>query len=228
MNKVKTISEISSHFHDGCTIMVGGFLTVGMPQMLVEAVASSGIKDITLVSSDPGCTGGKGTWILLENRQVKKLYASYVGSYKETGRKIESGEIECELVPQGTLAERIRAGGGGLGGVLTRTGLGTLVETNKRKVNIDGREYLLEMPLKADIALIKACKADTFGNAVLHGSARNFNQVMATAADYVILEAEKIVEVGDIDPNEVDIPGIYVDAIIFYNEYEKKVGENAV
>jgi len=213
INKVTTLAEAMEKINDGQTIMSGGFLFAGTPEVLIDGLVEKGIKDIFLISSDTG-TPEFGTGKLIVNRQVKRLIASHIGMNKETGRQLNAGEIEAELIPQGTFAERIRAAGGGLGGFLTPTGVGTIVEEGKQKLTVSGREYLLELPLRADVALIKACKSDTFGNLTYRRAARNFNPLMAMAADFVIVAAEEIVEFGEIDPELVFTPGFAVDMIV--------------
>src|SRR3954465_3052200 len=195
------------------TIMAGGFMGVGTPKELVTAILEADVKDITLIENDTAFAE-TGVGPLIVNKRVKKVIASHIGTNPETGRQMIAGEMEVELVPQGTLAERVRAGGSGLGGVLTPTGVGTIVEEGKEKITVDGREYLLEKPLRAEVALLKAYKADKSGNLVYHRSARNFNPFMALAADLVIVQVEKLVEVGDIDPDDVMTPGILVDKIL--------------
>jgi len=213
MDKIKTISEIADLFHDGQTIMTGGFLCAGTPDILVDVLIKKGVKNLTLISNDTAFPD-RGVGRLIVNKQVSKIIVSHVGTNKETGRQINSGEIEYELVPQGTLAERIRTAGAGLGGFLTPTGVGTLVEEGKQKLNIDGKDYLLELPLRADIALLHAWKADKYGNLVYRVASRNFNPLMATAADLVIVAAEEIVEVGQLDPDLVATPGALIDVIL--------------
>ncbi|SEN63220.1 acetate CoA/acetoacetate CoA-transferase alpha subunit [Mesobacillus persicus] len=213
MEKVISVEEVSSFFKDGMSIMAGGFMGVGTPEKLVSALLDSNIKDITLIANDTAFVE-TGVGPMVANNIVKKVITSHIGTNPETGRKMIAGEIEVDLVPQGTLAERVRAGGSGLGGILTPTGVGTVVEEGKEKITVDGREYLLEKPLRADVALLKAYKADKAGNLVFHQSARNFNPIMALAADLVIVQVESIVEVGEIDPNDVVTPGILVDKIL--------------
>lgn len=212
MNKLISREEVSSFFTDGMTVMAGGFMGVGTPQELVSAMLEAKVKDITLIANDTAFIE-TGVGPLIVNKRVKKVIASHIGTNPETGRQMIAGEMDVELVPQGTLAERVRAGGSGLGGVLTPTGVGTVVEEGKEKITVDGREYLLEKPLRAEVALLKAYKADKAGNLIYHRSARNFNPLMALAADTVIVQVEEIVEVGDIDPDEVMTPGILVDKI---------------
>ncbi|ALC92176.1 hypothetical protein AM500_22165 [Bacillus sp. FJAT-18017] len=213
VSKVITKQEAAQFFRDGVTVMAGGFMGVGTPQDLVDVMLEKEVKDITLIANDTAFIE-TGVGPLISNRQVKKVIASHIGTNPETGRQMIAGEMEVELVPQGTLAERVRAGGSGLGGVLTPTGVGTVVEEGKEKITVDGREYLLEKPLRADVAILRAHKADKAGNLVYKRSARNFNPLMALAADVVIVQVDKILEVGEIDPDEVMTPGILVDKIL--------------
>lgn len=213
MNKLVTIDEAIEKIEDGMTIMVGGFLGCGSPHRLIDALVEKGVKDLTLICNDSGFPE-IGVGKLVVNKQIKKLIASHVGTNKETGNQMNSGEMEVVLVPQGTLAEQVRAAGAGLGGFLTPTGVGTVVEEGKEKVVIDGKTYLLELPLKADVALIAGATADKFGNIVYKGATRNFNTLMATAAETVIVEADKIVEIGELDPNHVVTSGIFIDYIV--------------
>jgi acetate CoA/acetoacetate CoA-transferase alpha subunit len=213
MNKHVTIEEVGQSFKDGMTVMVGGFLGVGTPEVLVQAILDREIKDLTLIVTDTGFTD-KGVGPLIVKRLVKHVIASHIGTNVETGKQMIQEQLSVELVPQGTLAERIRCGGSGLGGVLTSTGIGTIVEANKEKIWVDGVEYLIEKALRADLALLKAKKADKAGNLVYDKSARNFNPVMALAADLVIVQVDEIVEIGEIGPDEVMTPGVLVDQII--------------
>ena len=213
LRKIVTHEEAIARIADGQTLMIGGFLGTGTPESLVDGLVEKKIKDLTIIANDTAFID-KGVGKLVVNKQVKKAIVSHIGTNPETGRQMNAGEMEVILVPQGTLAERIRCAGAGLGGVLTPTGVGTVVEQGKEKKEIDGKTYLLELPLKADIALIKAAKADTMGNLVYRRAARNFNPLMAMAADFVIVEAEEIVEVGGLDPDEIMTPGIFVDLII--------------
>lgn len=213
MNKIKSIEQALEHIHDGMTIAVGGFLACGTPETLIDAIIEKGVKDITLICNDTGFPDrGVGKWVV--KGMVKKVIASHVGTNPETGRLMNTGEMEVQLVPQGTLAERIRAAGAGLGGILTPTGIGTIVEEGKQKINIDGKDYLLELPLKADVALVKGSIVDKKGNVYYKKATRNFNPLIATAADLVIVEAEELVEVGEIDPSNVMTPSIFVDMIV--------------
>lgn len=212
MNKVITLEEVSSIFRDGMTIMVGGFLGVGSPETLIKALIAKGVKDLTLIANDTAVPE-MGVGPMIVNKHVRKATVSHIGTNPETGRQMMASEMEVELVPQGTLAERIRCGGSGLGGVLTPTGVGTVVEEGKQKIVLNDQEFLLESPLRAEVALLKAYKADKAGNLLYHRSARNFNPLMALAADFVIVEVEELVEIGDIDPDEVVTPGILIDKI---------------
>jgi acetate CoA/acetoacetate CoA-transferase alpha subunit len=213
MSKIISIDAAIDKIENGMTLMIGGFLAVGTPEKLVEAVLTKNVQDLTIIANDTAFPD-KGIGKLVVNRQLKKVIVSHIGTNPETGRQMNAGELEVELVPQGTLAEQIRAGGFGLGGILTPTGVGTLVEQCKQKITIAGREYLLELPLKADVALIKAAKADKAGNLVFRKAARNFNPLMATAATVVIVEAQEIVETGLIDPDEVMTPGIFITYLV--------------
>jgi acetate CoA/acetoacetate CoA-transferase alpha subunit len=212
VDKIISKEEVSSIFKDGMSVMAGGFMGVGTPQGLVSAILEAEVKDITLIVNDTAFIES-GVGPLISNGRVKKVIASHIGTNPETGRQMIAGELDVELVPQGTLAERVRAGGSGLGGVLTPTGVGTVVEEGKEKITVDGREFLLEKPLRAEVALLKAYKADKAGNLIYHRSARNFNPLMALAADLVIVQVEQVVEIGEIDPDEVMTPGILVDKI---------------
>lgn len=217
MNKLTTSKEAMKRVKNGHSIMVGGFLASGHPETLVSSLVETKVKNLTIISNDTGTTEC-AIYNVIKTGQARTILASYIGANPETGRLLMTKEAEVQLFPQGTLAEKIRAGGAGLGGFLTPVGVGTIVEEGKRKIEIEGTEYLLELPLKADIALIKAHKADENGNLIFKGSTRNFNAIMATAADYVIAEVEEYVKLGEIDPNDVIVPGILVDAIV-------KVGE---
>ena len=213
MNKIVSMDEAISKVSDGMTIMIGGFLGCGSPHKIIDALVEKGVKGLTLICNDSGFQE-IGVGKLVVNRQIKKLITSHIGTNRETGNQMNAGEMEVDLVPQGTLAEQIRSGGAGLGGFLTPTGVGTVVEEGKEKMEIDGKVYLLEKPLRADIALIAGATVDKFGNIVYYGATRNFNNLMATAADTVIVEAENIVEIGDLDPNDVVTSGIFIDHIV--------------
>ena len=213
MSKFISIEEAVSKVKDGMTIMVGGFLANGTPNKIVDALAKSGVKNLTLICNDTAYPD-KGVGQLIANKQVKKLFVSHIGTNPHTSEQINSGELEIEFCPQGSLAERVRAGGCGLGGILTQTGMGTIVAEGKQIVNVDGKDYLLEKPLRADIALVGASLGDKAGNLVYRGTSQNFNPLMASAADLVIAEINELVEVGEIAAENVKTPSIMVDFII--------------
>lgn len=212
-NKLKQIAEALKVVKDGDTIMIGGFLQCGQPEHLVRELVATEVKKLTTISSDTGSMV-TANHELFKSGKVKKLMASYIGGNPMAGQFMHTGEAEVKLFPQGTLAEKIRAGGAGLGGFLTPVGLGTIVEEGKEKITVEGKEFILELPLRANVALVKADKADKAGNLFISGAARNFNVMMATAADHVIAEVSEIVEVGEIDPNHVTVPGIFVDTLV--------------
>ncbi len=214
MNKVLASAEEAVHdVFDGCTLMSGGFGLCGNPENLITAVLKKNVKRLTIISNNCGTTE-LGLGVLLKNKQVKKMVASYVGENKEFERQFLSGELEVELNPQGTLAERIRAGGAGIGGFYVRTGVGTEVAKGKETKVIDGLEYVLESPLKADFAIVRAYRADTSGNLQFRMTARNFSPMMCMAAKVTIVEAEHLVPVGAIEPDQVHVPGIYVSRVV--------------
>lgn len=212
MNKLISVQKAASLIYSGNSLMVGGFLKCGTPTLVIEQLLKNGIKDLTLIANDtsfPDSDRGK----LIVSQCVKKAIVTHIGMNPETGRQMHDGTLEVELVPQGTLAERIRAGGAGLGGILTPTGVGTIVQTNKEIIKVDGKEYLLEKPLRADVALIYGSKVDCYGNVSFYGTTRNFNTVMAMAADIVIVEAKEYSETP-LNPNEVVIPGLFINYIV--------------
>jgi len=211
--KIIDISEIKSLIKEGSTIMIGGFLGVGTPEKIIDEIIKNKIKNLTVIANDTAFED-KGIGKLVKNKLCKKVIVSHIGTNPETQRQMIEGTLQVELVPQGTLAERIRAGGVGLGGILTPTGVGTIVEEGKQIIEIEGKKYLLELPLRADIALIKAKKADYIGNLVFNLTAENFNPLMALSADTVIVEVEEIVPTGSLSPNEIKIPGVVVDYIV--------------
>ena len=213
MSKFISIEEAVSKVKDGMTIMVGGFLANGTPNKIVDALAKSGVKNLTLICHDTAYPD-KGVGQLIANKQVKKLFVSHIGTNPHTSEQMNSGELEIEFCPQGSLAERVRAGGCGLGGILTQTGMGTIVAEGKQIVNVDGKDYLLEKPLRADIALVGASLGDKAGNLVYRGTSQNFNPLMASAADLVIAEVNELVEVGEIAAENVKTPSIMVDFIV--------------
>ncbi len=213
MKKMRSLSEAMASVKDGMTIMVGGFLGVGSPDLLLEELIKNGVKDLTLIANDTSFEG-QDYGELIVNKLVKKVYTSHIGTNRETGRQMNANELEVVLTPQGTLAEQIRAAGAGLGAIVTPTGIGTVVEEGKQTLEIDGKKFIVEKPLKADVALIRAKKADRTGNLIYDKSARNFNPIMAMAADLVIVQADEIVEPGELDPNFVMTPHIFVDFIV--------------
>ncbi|MEW5951614.1 MAG: CoA transferase subunit A [Elusimicrobiota bacterium] len=213
MKPIKKASEIIEQVKNGSSIMMGGFMVCGHPFTLAEELLEKNVKDLTLISNDAGFPD-KGIGKLIVNGQVKHLIASHIGLNPVAGQKMNSGEMKIDLVPQGTLAERIRAKGAGLGGFLTPTGANTEVEKGKKKFEINGKDYILEEPLGADFAFIKATIADKNGNCFIAKSAKNFNLVMAMAADYVVAEAEEIVEAGELDPDKVTVPGVFVSSLV--------------
>lgn len=205
--------EAVQQIQDGATLMVGGFGLVGIPEKLILALVEKGVKDLTVISNNCGVDEW-GLGLLLKNKQIKKMIGSYVGENKEFERQVLSGEIEVELTPQGTLAEKIRAGGAGIPAFFTPAGVGTTVAEGKEIRVYDGKEYVLEEALRADFALVRAAKADKFGNLVYNKTAQNFNPMMAAAGKFTIAEVEEIVETGDIDPNTVQTPSIYVQGLL--------------
>lgn len=213
MRKVVEKEEVRHCFFDGMSMMVGGFMGCGTPEGLIDYVLELGIKDITLICTDTA-TVDRGTGRLIVAKRVKKLYASHIGLNPETGKQMHDGAIEVELVPQGTLVERIRAGGFGLGGILTPTGLGTIVEEGKEIIEVDGKRFLLEKPLKADVSLIRGSLTDCYGNTMYRGTSNNFNQMMATAGETVIVETEKLVPAGSLTKESITTPSIFVDYVL--------------
>lgn len=213
MNKLISLEDAVDLVRDGDTIMVGGFLSVGTPDRLIDALIAKGVKDLTLICNDSGFVD-RGVGKMVVAKMFKKIMASHIGTNKETGRQMMEGETEVILVPQGTLIEQIRAGGFGLGGVLTQTGLGTEVEKDKQIVEVDGEKYLLEKPLRANVALLFAEKADERGNLTFHGATRNFNTYMGAAADISIVEVNEVVKIGEMCPDEVVVPGVFVTHIV--------------
>lgn len=228
MNKVyASADEAVADIPDGCTLMSGGFGLCGNPENLIEALHRKGVKNLTIISNNCGTTE-LGLGILLQNKQVKRMVSSYVGENKEFERQYLSGELEVELNPQGTLAERIRAGGCGIGGFFTPTGAGTQVAEGKESRIIDGRLHVLETPLKADFAIIHAAKADTHGNLVFNKTARNFSPMMCMAARVTIVEAEEIVQPGELDPDQVHLPSIFVKRIVQAKNLQKWIERRTV
>ncbi|KJV37933.1 CoA transferase subunit A [Acinetobacter brisouii] len=215
MNKIYPDSQsaIFDIIQDNMVLAVGGFGLCGIPEMLIETVRDSNAQNLTCISNNAGIDG-IGLSLLLESRQVKKMISSYIGGNKEFERQYLAGELEVELTPQGTMAEKLRAAGAGIPAFYTRTGVGTVVQDGKEIRNFDGKDYLLEMALHADIALVKAYKADKAGNLVFRKTARNINPDCAVAGKITIAEVEQLVEIGDLDPDEIHLPGIYIDRIV--------------
>ncbi|WP_099362868.1 CoA transferase subunit A [Fredinandcohnia onubensis] len=210
-----------SAIKDGMTLMVGGFGLVGIPENLIIGLRQANIKDLTVISNNCGVDDW-GLGILLQNKQIKKMISSYVGENKEFERQVLSGELEVQLVPQGSLAEKIRAGGAGIPAFYTPAGVGTPIAEGRETREFNGKEYLLEEGLTADFSLVRAWKADKLGNLVYRQTAQNFNPIMAAAGKYTIAEVEEIVEVGELDPNEIHTPSIYVQGLIV-GKHEKRI-----
>lgn len=235
-DKVVTLDQAMEKIHDGITLMVPGFVNCGVPQTLIQAILDRGIKDLNIISNNTSVKG-KGIGKLVHAGAIKHITCSHIGNNVETVEKVVNGEINVTFCPQGTLCERMRAGGAGIGGVLTPTGLGTPMQEGKQVVEwdaeagkykfvedgdpINGKRFILELPLHADVAIIHAYKADRIGNVVYHRTARNFNPIMATAADFVIVEAEHIVEVGELDPDIIVTPSCVVDMIVQANAEDR-------
>lgn len=213
MNKVISLEKLKDIFKDDMTIMIGGFLGCGTGEKLIDALIQSDVKNLTIIGNDTSFVD-RGIGRLIVNNQVKKVIASHIGTNAQTGQLMNEGKLEVELSPQGTLIERVRAGGFGLGGILTPTGVGTLVEENKEKISINNKEYLLEYPLRADVALVKGSIVDEFGNTMYKGTTKNFNPMIAMASDIVIVEAEEFVNTGEINKEMIMTPGVVVDYII--------------
>ncbi len=217
----ESFEEAVSGIEDGMTLMVGGFGLVGIPENLIIALRDKGVKDLTIISNNCGVDDW-GLGLLLRERQIKKMVSSYVGENKEFERQYLNGELEVELIPQGSLAEKIRAGGAGIPAFYTPSGVGTKIAEGREIREFNGKKYLLEEALTADYSLVRAWKADTYGNLVFRKTARNFNPIMATAGKITIAEVEEIVEVGELDPDEIHTPGIYVQGII-QGKQEKRI-----
>jgi 3-oxoacid CoA-transferase subunit A len=224
---VRNADEAIRDMQDGAVIMSGGFGLSGNPENLIAAIHRKGVKNLTVISNNCGTTD-KGLGVLLQSRQVRKMIASYVGENKEFERQYLAGELEVELNPQGTLAERIRAGGAGLGGFFTPTGAGTQIAQGKESRVIDGREMIFEKPLKADYAIVRAWKGDKWGNLVFRKTARNFSPNMCTAARITIAEVERLVEVGELDGDQIHVPSIYVKRIFQGSSYQKWIEKRTV
>ncbi len=223
MNKVLESAEAAAALiPDGATIMVGGFGLCGNPENLIQALHARGTRNLTVISNNAGADNF-GLYVLLKSRQIRKMIATYVGENQEFERQFLSGELDVELVPQGTFAERMRAGGAGIGGFYTPTGYGTLAAEQKETRLIGGKPYVFETPLRADFALVRAHRGDRLGNLTYRKTARNFNPVMATAAEVTIAEVEHLVEPGEIDPDTVVTPGIYVRHVVQGKGYERRI-----
>lgn len=229
INKVVSSAKdvLADKIKDGMTLAVGGFGLCGIPEMLIDAVMESGAKDLTVISNNAG-VDGFGLGKLLNTRQVRKMISSYVGENKEFERQFLSGELELEFTPQGTLAEKLRAGGAGIPAFFTRTGYGTMIAKGKEIREIDGVLYILERSLTADISLVKAWKADKAGNLIYRKSARNFNPECAMASKFTVAEAEEIVEVGELDPNFIHTPSIYIQRLVLNAHPEKRIEKRTV
>ena len=224
VNKVYSSAKdaLQDVVQDGQTLAVGGFGLCGIPESLITALKQTGVKNLTCISNNAG-VDGFGLGLLLETKQIKKMIASYVGENKEFERQFLSGELEVELTPQGTLAEKLRAGGAGIPAFFTATGVGTLIAEGKEEREFNGKPYILENSLTADIALVKAYKADTAGNLIFRKTAQNFNPVCAMAGKVCIVEVEEIVEIGALDPDQIHLPGIYVNRIVLNATPEKRI-----
>jgi 3-oxoacid CoA-transferase subunit A len=229
MNKTypSAAAAMADLIKDGQTLAVGGFGLCGIPEALITALRDSGVSGLTVISNNAG-VDGFGLGLLLETRQISKMISSYVGENKEFERQFLSGELQLEFNPQGTLAERLRAGGAGIPAFFTRTGYGTVVAEGKETREFDGHHYVMETALKADVSLVKAWKADKSGNLVFRKTARNFNPAVAMAGRTCIAEVEEVVELGAIDPDQVHLPGIYVDRIVHNATPEKRIEQRTV
>lgn len=228
MNKViETADEAIMGIRDGMTLMLGGFGLCGIPENCISALVRSGVKHLTCISNNAG-VDDFGIGLMLQQKQVKKMISSYVGENAEFERQLLSGELEVELIPQGTLAERCRAGGAGIPAFFTPAGYGTEVAEGKEVRVFDGKNYILESGLRADFSIVKAWKGDRYGNLVYRGTARNFNPMMATAGKITIAEVEELVEPGELDPNSIHTPGIFVQRILLGKNYEKRIEQRTV
>lgn len=227
MNEYSTVEEALEGVEDGATIMVGGFGLVGTPIRLIQGLRDKGVSNLTIISNNCG-SDDLGLGILLNKRQIKKIICSYVGDNKEFERQSLAGELELELVPQGTMAERIRAGGAGIPAFYSLAGVGTPIADGRETRTFNGREYLLETALEADFSLVKAWRGDRMGNLVYHLTAQNFNPMMAAAGEKTIAEVEEIVEIGTIDPDQVHTPSIYVQRLIECRDCEKHIERRTV
>lgn len=228
MDKViKSVNEVLQPLQDGATLLVGGFGLCGIPETLIAAVKEKGTKNLTVVSNNCG-VDGFGLGILLDNYQIAKMIASYVGENKLFEQQFLNGSLEVELTPQGTLAERLRAGGAGIPAFYTATGVGTPIAEGKESKKFDGREYILEEAITGDFAFVKAWKADKSGNCIFRKTSRNFNPLVAKAGKITIVEVEEIVEVGELDPDHIHLPGVYVQHVLLATQLEKRIERRTV
>jgi acetate CoA/acetoacetate CoA-transferase alpha subunit len=213
MDKVVSIDKAMEKIRSGMTVLIPGFVNVGVPETLIKGIIDKGYTDLDIISNNTSVKG-RGIGLLVHENRIRHITCSHIGSNTETVEKVVAGEINVTFVPQGTLCERVRAGGAGIGGILTPTGLGTPIAEGKQVLEVDGKKYLLEKPLRANVALIHAWKADRMGNVIYRRTARNFNPTFATAADFVIVEAEQILEVWELDPDSIMTPGCLVDMVV--------------
>ena len=229
LNKLYTDAgnELDGVVHDGMLLAIGGFGICGIPEALIQALRDTGVRDLTIASNNAGIDGW-GLGQLLETHQIKKMISSYVGENAEFERQFLTGELEVEFAPQGTLAERMRAGGAGVPGFYTRTGVGTIIAEGKEHKDFDGVTYILERGIKADVSLVKAWKADTYGNLIYRHTARNFNPMVATCGKITIAEAEIILQPGELDPDEIHTPGIFVHRLVHNPNPEKRIERRTV
>ncbi|WP_054703881.1 CoA transferase subunit A [Bacillus sp. JCM 19041] len=224
---IGSTDQVMDQIQDGATLVVGGFGLCGIPEHLIAAVKEKGVRDLTVVSNNCG-VDDFGLGQLLEDKQIKKMIASYVGENKQFEQQFLNGELEVELVPQGTLAERLRAGGAGIPAFYTATGVDTPVAEGKEEKEFDGRRYIMEHGIIGDVALVKAWKADPFGNLVFRKTSRNFNPLVATAGKVTIVEVEQLVELGELDPDEIHTPGVYVQHVFVGDSFEKRIERRTV
>ncbi|UTR06423.1 CoA transferase subunit A [Alkalihalobacillus sp. LMS6] len=228
MNKViDSLETVMNHIQDGQTLVVGGFGLCGIPEYLIAAVKTKGVKELTVVSNNCG-VDDFGLGLLLEDKQIKKMVSSYVGENKQFEQQFLKEELEVELVPQGTLAERLRAGGAGIPAFYTATGVDTPVAEGKEEKTFDGKRYMMERGIVGDVALVKAWKADPFGNLVFRKTSRNFNPLVATAGKVTIVEVEELVGIGELDPDDIHLPGVYVQHVFVGDSYEKRIERRTV
>lgn len=213
INKIVTLEKAMEKIEDSMTVLIPGFVNVGVPETLIEGMILKGVTNLRIISNNTSIKG-RGIGLLVHENRIRHIICSHIGSNTETVEKVVAGELGVTFVPQGTLCERVRAGGAGLGGILTPTGIDTPIAKGKQILHVGDKSYILETALRADVAIIHAWKADRMGNCVYHRTAKNFNPIWATAADWVIVEAEQIVEVGELDPDAIDTPGALVDHIV--------------